>query len=555
MRLWHVLLLSLVVAGLSSYSTRGTPADNAAFAQKTSRQENAVESEPPAGHSIRGVVTSITGPLADALVTLQGFTEHCGTAQDGTFVLRTDERSGLASYVTAAHEGFYTSRAAITDGLITIQLHRIPASSARNDYAWKDPHPSTTNIEACGNCHGRVYREWHTDAHSNSATNPVFLSYMKGTDLAGVRQPEPGYVDDYAGKQECLSCHAPLSHNDELRTQQARLSLPAPLSITCDFCHKISQVVGNPVQPTLDDLVLQLPPAGSKLLFGPIQDATFVDDEPEFSYSTAFRDSRFCGACHNGGSAGLQVYTTYSEWYESVFRRNRVECQSCHMRPPTNATHMADDHLSCAVSRQASSYGSHATMSGRREDFIRSATTMDVKYALRDGRVHVNVLIENAGAGHHFPTGSPLRNAILTIQAADADGKPLALVSGGRVPAWGGSGTGSDSLAGRPGKGYAKILQQLHESTETDSPAQKSSPAELPSPQWRANGVLIDSRIPAGTSDETAYEFTTAEARSPFVLDIRLVYRRAFKDLADRKQWPLRETEIQARHFVLECDE
>ena len=77
------------------------------------------------------------------------------------------------------------------------------------------------------------------------------------------------------------------------------------------------------------------------------------------------------------------------------------------------------------------------------------------------GNVRVASAVDNFGAGHDFPTGISLRNAILWITAS-IGGQPLAQVAGPTVPFWGSDDVPGDQpgdLAGQPGKGFAKVLE------------------------------------------------------------------------------------------------
>jgi hypothetical protein len=75
--------------------------------------------------------------------------------------------------------------------------------------------------------------------------------------------------------------------------------------------------------------------------------------------------------------------------------------------------------------------------------------------------VRVASAVDNFGAGHSFPTGISLRNAILWITAT-LDGQPLAQVAGPTIPFWASDDVPGDQpgdLAGQPGKGFAKVLE------------------------------------------------------------------------------------------------
>jgi hypothetical protein len=135
------------------------------------------------------------------------------------------------------------------------------------------------------------------------------------------------------------------------------------------------------------------------------------------------------------------------------------------------------------------------------------------------------VEITNDQTGHHVPTDSPLRHMILLVEVTNTDGNPLSLIEGETVPDWGGVGDPADGYyAGLPGKAYAKILQELWtEVTPTGA-------------YWNPTRVLFDNRLAAFQTDRSVYLFAL-EGNGPFTVSVKLLFRRAFIQLADWKGW------------------
>ncbi len=125
-----------------------------------------------------------------------------------------------------------------------------------------------------------------------------------------------------------------------------------------------------------------------------------------------------------------------------------------------------------------------------------------------------------------------MRNIILVVKATDTTGKPLLYSGNQTVPEWGGKGSDPDDYAGLPGKGYAKVLEEMW--TEV-------SPTVA---YWGQTRILADTRIPARATDTTSYEFQ-APANGAVTIDARLVFRRAFKDLAEVKKWDIKDIEME----------
>jgi len=128
-------------------------------------------------------------------------------------------------------------------------------------------------------------------------------------------------------------------------------------------------------------------------------------------------------------------------------------------------------------------------------------------------------------AGHHIPTDHPARNILLVISATDAQGRALPLLAGPRVPDWGGEGSEPTDYAGRPGRGYAKILEELW--TEIAPTAA----------YWNPTVLREDTRLAALATDISEYEFRVPPEGGMVKVEARLIFRRAFKSLDRMKRW------------------
>jgi hypothetical protein len=99
------------------------------------------------------------------------------------------------------------------------------------------------------------------------------------------------------------------------------------------------------------------------------------------------------------------------------------------------------------------------------------------------------------------------------------------MLQGSTVPEWGGVGDpAAGYYAGLPGKAFAKVLEELW--TELSPTAA----------YWRPTRVLSDNRIAAFATDASAYAFA-APGRGRVAVEVTLLYRRAFKKLAEQKGW------------------
>jgi hypothetical protein len=123
------------------------------------------------------------------------------------------------------------------------------------------------------------------------------------------------------------------------------------------------------------------------------------------------------------------------------------------------------------------------------------------------------------------PTDSPLRHLILLVRATEADGNILSQVDGSQVPEWAGIGDANEGYyAGLPGKGYARILEELWTGV---------SPTGA---YWNPTREVSDNRLAAFAEDHSTYRFAAPTAGHAQV-EVTLLFRRAFIALTDQKGW------------------
>ena len=238
--------------------------------------------------------------------------------------------------------------------------------------------------------------------------------------------------------------------------------------------------------------------------------------------------SEFCAGCHYGVlggvvgnmqvTGGVLVYNSYGEWLASPYSDPETgqSCQDCHM--PT----MEDGYFvypeQAGIYRDGSQIHNHKMAGATDIEFLQQSVTLSVTATITDGELSVQVNITNVGAGHHVPTDSPLRQMLLVVEAKDANGKPIPLQTGSELPTWAGD------LGGLPGKEFAKVLQD-------------EWTGEMPTGAiWRPMSLVSDTRLPALATDSTTYIFPVDEYK-PVTVETRLIYRRAYQQLAEWKGW------------------
>jgi hypothetical protein len=513
--------------------------------------------------AIRGLVTGPDGPVAGAVVRVQATDSSARSGPDGAFTL--EAASGEPVTVTAWREGHYIAGRQVTPGGGPVEIMLEPHYTGDNaDYTWFSDE-GAEGSRSCGHCMPGHYDEWKADAHARSAVNPRFLSMYNGTDLRGRRSPAtrrgdgafqqkpdpnrpyygPGYKLDFPDEAgNCAACHAPAS--------VAKLeSLPAgdvnnltgieAEGVFCEFCHKIGEVTLDPStrlpywsMPGAHSIRLYRPDPGRQLFFG-----TFDDVTRRVTYSPLMKESAFCAPCHWGIFSGVLVYNSFGEWVDSSYSDPNTgkTCQDCHM-PATKDTHFVRAEAG-GLPRKPGRIFSHKMPGADDVAFLQDTAVLAVRAVRRGGRIVVDVAVTNAKAGHHIPTGHPARNILLVVSATGAGGRELKHLGKVVLPCWAGEGTEDDDYAGRPGKGYAKVLEEVWSGTWPTVA------------YWRQTSLREDTRIEANETDRTHYEFQARPEGAAVTVRATLIFRRAFKKLARQKGWPLKDIVMERAEAVV----
>ena len=511
-----------------------------------------------------GVVIDGDGPVSGATVRVQATTNSTITDEGGRFTLIGLEE-GDAITVSAWKQGYYCAKAegvvppasGITLTLNTFQTNDDP------DYVWIPP----TGENSCAQCKPGLTQVWmENDAHARAATNKRFLTMYNGTDVHGNRSPltrivctrdygcfplppdpsqpyyGPGYVLDFpATAGNCATCHTPGAAVDApYGVDPNGVSGADTFGVHCDFCHKVADVLLNPStglpypnMPGVLSMDIRRPftddPERYQLFFG-----TFDDDNvpEEDTYLPVIETSEYCAPCHFAVFWDTVIYNSFGEWLHSPYSdpgfAGAKTCQQCHMPAPTlldgkPMTNVAPG--TGGVERDPLTIHAHTFPGAMDEQLLQNAVSMTTTAHLGGSTVVVKVDITNDQTGHHVPTDSPLRHLILLVQTTDANGHPLAQLSGPTVPEWGGLGDpGEGYYAGLPGTAYAKILQELW--TEV-------SPSGA---YWNPTRVLSDNRLAAFDTSTSVYSFA-APTKGDIMIEVVLLFRRAFIELMDQKGW------------------
>ncbi len=456
---------------------------------------------------------------------------------------------------------------------ISITLKPLPEKD-NNEYPWFS-FEGVKGSASCGLCH-REYGEWQADAHSQAAKNPRFITMYTGTDVKG-RQGQPTQWGTYGGTAlpadpskpyygpgfqldtpnragNCATCHTPVASkapnrqncgwggcHTALTIERSQgiivpHTIPLPSSgdgaegITCDFCHKVGDVLLDPKtrlplpdMPGILSMRLYRPDEGQQVFFG-----TLVDVARRVSYSPLESKSEFCAPCHYGVfggvvgtgtvTGGTLIYNSYGEWLDSPYSDPKTgqTCQQCHM-PVSSANYFVFPERG-GLTRDYVPLHDHTMPGASDEKLLQNAVTLKSTARREGDTLQVEVSVTNDKTGHHVPTDAPIRSMILVVEALDAGGKRLPLSQGPVNPAWAGN------YAGQPGKSFAKVLKDEW-TGETPTAA-----------YWRPVSIVEDTRLAAMATDTTGYTFALPAGQAAQV-KVRLIYRRAFQALAEQKGW------------------
>jgi hypothetical protein len=534
-------------------------------------------------NEIHGMVMSGGRPMAGVTVSIQTTSCEVTTGPDGEFTIK-GFKPNFYIPVTAWADGYYIGGKTVFPWEKVVILSVSPYSITNNpSYSWISPQvkarpvmedyfienilplgakisfrkvflPSTGQFNlGCADCHnGPVYDQYAADAHALGTKNFRFMTMYNGTDVKGHKSPltrygasrdygtfplppdssqpwfGPGFKLDFPDQAgNCATCHMPgEAIDDPLNTDINQIPPTAVQGTHCDFCHKIASVTTDPNthlpfenSPGVLSMQIIRPQGDQQVFFGPYDD---VDVGPDTRLPLQ-SESLACAACHNASFWGTPVYQSYSEWLNSQYAREGVTCQSCHMTPDGVTQNFAPGKG--GQDRDPQTVFSHNFPGAADETLLQNTAKLELTGSRQNGLISIEARVTNENGGHDIPTDSPLRNIILVVEALDQDGHALNLEQGPVIPDWGGVGDQPGDYAGKPGKGYAKVLEELW--TEVSPTAA----------YWRQTRVLQDNRIHARETDLSKYAFRETPVTGPVTINAQLIFRRAFKEIARQKGW------------------
>jgi len=183
--------------------------------------------------------------------------------------------------------------------------------------------------------------------------------------------------------------------------------------VTCDFCHTVRQFEGE--QPGTHNYVSI--PSYQK-------SSPYPSEYSEhYKFVTIQSKSEFCGMCHDSvNHNGLEVKATYTEWKNSKYSKEGVQCQDCHM----TALEGSSTEMDSVEIGHHGKYSTHRFRGSHSTAQLKNSLSLSIEpseeTASAGDEITVQVLVDNGKTGHKFPTGSSdLRLVWIDINAHIGD--------------------------------------------------------------------------------------------------------------------------------------
>ena len=115
---------------------------------------------------------------------------------------------------------------------------------------------------------------------------------------------------------------------------------------------------------------------------------------------------------------GLTIMGTYTEWKETSYAREGVQCQGCHMPVIEGKIVKAD------IKESREWINLHDLQGGHSVSQLAKAMKVEILDVISAQQgVNVKVGITNTGSGHYVPTGHPARQLVLRLLVKDPKGQ------------------------------------------------------------------------------------------------------------------------------------
>lgn len=293
-----------------------------------------------------------------------------------------------------AQSGFWSTRTK-TDSSQTEETPPVPAVNLFDgnlpiDVGGVPDGLANITAQGCNACHFQAHDDWATSSHAQTGQSRTFRAALE---RAG-------------NSTACSQCHLPLSvQHAQLSAGyiDGDLSRPKLLPNPAWDATLMAEGVGCAACHVRDDVVV-----GTR----PISGAPHP-----VAVSNELGQSELCATCHQLSfpDSDRPFYDTYGEWKATPYAAAGLQCQDCHMPPVAGVT----------TATRFAATPSHTFTA----DIARALTVlvdMESPVIQRGTDIRANIRVQNTGAGHHVPTGSPYKAYTITVSLVDDNDVELA---------------------------------------------------------------------------------------------------------------------------------
>ncbi|GBE06884.1 MAG TPA: hypothetical protein ENG95_06135 [Nitrospirae bacterium] len=383
----------------------------------------------------------------------------------------------------------------------------------------------------CAQCHDNIFEQHSQSMHAKSFENPVFQAqYFKELLPKSITD-----ADLFEETRACIACHAPIAYLTTARHILSKEQIDKRTSgVTCDFCHTIGGYEGK----SPGDANYISMPGDEKL--GPFKKASTW----HHVYSELQTKSEFCAICHNRTNHhGLEIGSTFTEWKNSRFAEEGIQCQDCHMnvqgflvagKPVYEAGKAADMRLGDPPFR--TKLYTHRFPGAHSKTQVVGALTMNIEVeeaaALPGDDITIHVRVNNSKTGHKMSSGSAeLRMLYIDLNAYSGDKVVSIPTSPGTTNAYDVTGKGEfdkEILGDAIPEG-----KRIYRTIFIDEKGKQTLFS------YDAVKIIFDNRLKAGEIREEIYRFKVPEeAEGAMSLVTNLYYLRYPSAFAKRLSLP-----------------
>jgi hypothetical protein len=297
-------------------------------------------------------------------------------------------------------------------------------------------------------------------------------------------------------------------------------------------------------------------PSGTKL--GPFKE----EGDWHHVYSELQTKSEICAVCHEAVNRhGFQIKSTFTEWQESVFAQQGVNCQDCHMnvdgfltagKPRFSSGKAASMTLGSSPER-ARLY-THQFPGAHSKTQVEGAIELSIKATPMDApqshAMTIEVTVDNSRTGHSMPSGSAdLR--LLWLEVTAHIGDRVLTLPAGAAESTVTADSISHSIAGYGNFDSRLVGPEIPKGSRVYRAIFADAKGQATLNSYDAVAKLFDNRLKSAEKRSESYQFTIPEgAKGDFSIEAALKYLPYSSIFTDQLGLPMPEAVIVARKKI-----